>query len=199
MPRTPRLLLLLIAAIAPVGCDTVSSVHPIGVVSERDLAASLDGVWINPDDEKQTPIQLRYLGEGDLAIAAVKWDNKARGFEMQSCQARLLEDDGVLYFNVRPNDLNDEEPTEDGRRYGFARVTIRDDGGLQVAGPNVEAFSAAVEAGKLKGEVKRDERTDVIIRSDAAQLNAFIDPDQAPQQFNLEDASLLRRIAHPKD
>lgn len=188
-----------LVAFGVAGCDSAGSVHPVGRVSDRDLAATMDGVWVQAEAEPKRSIHLRYLGDGDLAVAGVEWEDDEAAFKLQSFKARLLEDDGVLYFNVRPMDVEPkDEPTDEDRLYHFARLAVMEDGGLQLAGPNVPAFAAAVEAGTLDGTVKRGEHTtEVVIRSDAATLNAFIDPAKADAQFDMDKAQTLKRITTP--
>ena len=201
MTRLRLTICLLLTTLAGVGCDSASSVHPVGTPPVGEVAAQVDGVWVVDGDEPRPPIHLRYLGDGKLVAAGISWDDGAQEFKLDSFNGRLLEDDGVLFINFRPIDIKPkDQPAEEDQRYFFIRLVVREDGSMQVAAPRVTAFAAAVESGALDGSVvRKNNTTEVVITSAPQALNAFIDPDKADQQFELDKATVLKRIARPED
>jgi len=190
-----RLAFVLCLAVAVAGCDTITSVHPIGEpftgeqVNDIDAADFLNGVWVGPDDDMV--VHLHYLGEGELHIGGGKWKDGV--YEASELPAKLTSHEDALYLNLS----NPDDPEEG---YTFMRLIPAGQNALILLMPQADYFAQAVDQQRIAGEVKRsDQSTGVTLAGTKEQLDALIRQGEVGVQFMVGRPLLFRKVSNKSD
>lgn len=183
----------LLAAVAllflSTGCSSVSSTKQLGQPVTDVEAKQLEGIWLIPDEQ---PIHIRHVAGNELRMAGIEW--KDGSFELVEMTLHVTRDNDVLYVNLTHGKSN--EPTT----YSFLRLSTIESELLLAQGPNVTTFEQAVADGKINGTIERKQHeTNVALDPDGKQLDEFVSPSRAAEQFNFEEPLVLRRIKRFKD
>jgi hypothetical protein len=160
------------------GCSGISSTVPLGKPVSAERAESLAGIWTSPEGD---PIYVQYLAENRLKLATVNWDSAKSKHQM--------------YVNLLSGPAASEFMP-----CSFARLTTSEGDQLLVAAPQVETFAAAVNDDHIAGRVTHDDRgTQVALTPEGSQLDDFVTPSKAAEQFTIEKPLVLRRIKRSED
>ncbi len=172
------------------GCTSVYFHHPIGepIAEARDeVSQQFDGTWVNEDGD---PAQLKYLGDGKLRLANLRWDEETTSFSKEEGTVLLTTHRSANYLNIA------DEDADDGRII-FARYSFAGDRTLIIWTPRTEAFEKAVKSGKLKGTVEQAQNSTTIdVTAEKEQLDAFIDPSRFAEQFEVDAPIVLSRLTN---
>jgi len=165
------------------GCSSVSSMHPVGV-ADAELGERLTGTW----EANGESVHIHHIADGVIRIAGVQWKDNA--FKLSEFTATVTRNKLVGYVNLWHEGKEDEPTT-----YSFMRILSVDDEHLVVVGPEVGAFKQAVNDGDLKGTVtERENSTSVVLKGEKGELDDYILPSRAGQQFSLSSPMVLRRL-----
>ena len=187
--QTRTLLAAVALLLLSTGCSSVSSTKQLGQPVTDVEAKQLEGIWLMPDEE---PIHIRHVADNELRMAGIEW--KDGSFELGEMTVHVTRDSDVLYVNLTHNQSN-ELPT-----FSFLRLSVVENELLLVQGPNVPSFEQAVAGGKIKGTIeKKQHGTKVVLDPEGEQLDDFVLPSRAAEQFNFEEPLVLRRIKRFKD
>lgn len=187
---------ILAAAMALIGCSSVTARHPVGQPLDAKSKVDLSGAWRVGDGSGSSIWVVKQLPGGVLRLAMPQW--KEDKFQLVRLKGLITVDDGAYYVNLLPPQPPDS--TKPKPRYGFARLIIRsnhDDHGryLLLVPANVSYFEAEVKSGRLAGHVqKSDSATTVELDADQHALNALIQPDLIAKQFQLDHTLVLKRV-----
>ena len=186
-----RCVLLFLLTAFLCGCSSVSSKAPLGNPALPEDAKKLAGVWLTPDGD---PFVVRHIEGNELRVASVGWDKAESRFKLEEAKAFVTQDDDRNFINLVNPDS--EEATE----YAFMRVADLTDRSLVVILPRVDGFAKAVEDGVLPGSIKQQQnRKTVRLEATTDQLNAFVDPAKAGEQFDVESVLALQRVRNAPD
>ena len=170
------------------GCTSVYFHHPIGeTITEEpeEVSSRFDGTWANEDGETA---QFKYLGDGKLRLAMLRWDSEIKSFNKEGGTVLLTTHRSTTYMNMADEDADDD-------RCMFARYTFASERTLILWTPRTEAFEKAVRSGTLKGTVERVERSTTIdVTAEKEQIDDFIDPMEFAEQFDVEIPIVLTRL-----
>jgi hypothetical protein len=166
------------------------SEQQLGAPVAADVAKELQGVWVEEGGE---PLWVRHVGENELRAAGIVWVKEELKFDLDQFRVFVTQDDGIRYVNVGGLD-------EDDQGYYFARCGEIEDESLTIVPATPEAFVTAVEGGVLPGRISEDiNGKSPTLEATAEQLNAFVTPEKADEQFDPEDAFVLKRIQQVKE
>ena len=185
-----QLMVVLLLGLVAGGCSTVTSTERLGVPATDEAIKELNGVWLG---NNEIIVYVQPLTEGELRIAGVEWDGER--FKLQEMTAFLATDQGVAYINL----VNPEAPA--GREeFMFLRMASIDGRRMLVLyPPNADTFEKAVSDEQIPGAVKNEQFSKTVqLRPGKGELDAFIEPDKAGEQFDLDMPLVLRRIAPPE-
>jgi hypothetical protein len=161
------------------------SEQQLGTPVAAEVAKELQGVWLEEGGE---PLWVRYVGENELRAAGVVWVKEESKFDIDEFRVYVTEDEGVRYINL--GGVN-----EDDEGYYIARCGELKDESLTLIPAKPETFVAAVEGGVLPGRVSADiNGKSPTLEATAEQLNAFVTPEKADEQFDPEDAFVMKRV-----
>jgi hypothetical protein len=184
----PIALLLTLACLS--SCSTVTSREPLGQRSgQTGLQKTLDGAWRCED----AVFFVKCLAEDELQIGWVEW--QGGHFTIREARAEITADEEVSYLNVI--DLGPEAVP---MRHTFLRIARLSATTIVLFPPRVEAFEAAVTAGRLAGKVEKKRSVfgddDVTVWLDVSRevLADFVEPAKAAEQFDLETPLVFERI-----
>jgi len=179
------LAVVLVALLVLAGCEFVATKEPIGMPIWQDM----QGTWIlaNPN-EFDSAIEIFLLRDGSLVVVSNQWDVETGKITQEQRRLVISLEDGVLYANLA------EDSSDNGRSNFFIFRLLRlSEDSVVLFLPNVEVFSRAIKAGRLKGERQGEDVT----FSDSPQLAEFIRPEILPEQFAVEYPIEVRRVSNP--
>ncbi len=179
--------LALLACLTVVGCNTVSSLSPLGEPATIENAKKLEGVWLNEDGE---PLMVRHIKDNELRMGSIAWNEQESKFELEEAELLVTMDEERPYVNVKGLGAQEE------KEYGFARVSALEGESVVLFFPRSDTWVQAVENKTLPGTVTRDENqtTSVHLTATSAQLGEFLDPEKTSEQFEIDAAVSLHRV-----
>lgn len=173
------------------GCSGISSTKPLGKPVSADQAKSYAGVWLSAEGD---PLYVQHLVDNRLKVASVNWSASQSKHQLVEIDCLVTQDEDQVFVNLLSGPAGG-----DFLLVSFARVTASDGDQILVASPNVETFAEAVKDGEIAGKVDVDERgTQVSLTPEGSQLDDFVTPSKAAQQFTVEKPLVLRRIKRPE-
>ena len=184
----------IVALFAPVcllltSCTFVACKEPVGTPVKEGIAEKFDGTW----QAAGSVMHVKFLGDGRVLVASIS--DEKEGFKLSQQTVIVTMIDKGMYANF-------PLPAE-GKPQCYALARVAEGGGgnnpLVLYGPKFNVFSAAVEGGKLPGEVKKEsEAVTSVTISDRAALEKFIRERPVSELFNVEEPLVLTRIGEPK-
>jgi hypothetical protein len=192
LQRAVALAAVLGGLMAVCGCSGISSTVPLGKPVSADQAKSLAGVWLGPEGD---PIYVHHLGENRLKVAAINWDSTKSKHRVEELDCLVTQDGDQMYVNLLsgPADGNFLPCS-------FARIATSEGDQLLITAPQIETFAEAVADGLIAGKVTHDDRgTQVALTPEGSQLDDFVAPSKAAEQFTIEKPLVLRRIKRSED
>ena len=171
---------LAILAVLAAGCSSVQTEHPVSADPEALDKDRLEGVWLVEDEI----VHLRF-GDDDVGrLAALEW--RDGGFRVRRCEFVVAHAGDGRYVSLR---CEEGENHYDLLAYDFA-----ENGDLVVRNEPTDAFAVAVEAGRLRGEVRKEgDNTEVVLASPSDSLAAFLASRPAGDLFEA-NAFVLKRL-----
>ena len=172
------------------GCTTVMSTQPVGEVPVALTAEDWEGTWTDSEDF----LEIRVI-DGEAGQLEAAWiETGEDGFELESVEIFMRRSGDALFGSVldEPDDeagVGDEE-AEPEALYAFFRLA-RDGKKLVVWWPDVEAFQALVEEGRLPGEVT--EGDDVVLEALSEAQLELLSSDQNAGLWEWKSPAILMR------
>ncbi len=175
---------LAVLAVLAAGCSSVQTEHPVSAHPEALDKPRLEGLWLLEDEV----VHVRFGADNVGRLAAIDWDGSE--FRVRRLEFIVAHAGEGRYLSLR----DEGEDHYDLFAYEFA-----DNGDLVVRAEPTDAFAAAVEAGRLRGEVRKDgDDTEVALASPSDSLAAFL--GSAPPADLFEGTTLvLKRLPGPED
>ncbi|MCH8839648.1 MAG: hypothetical protein IH831_03035 [Planctomycetes bacterium] len=177
--------------LALTGCGDVTTNELLGTRSNDEPLNSLavDGVWVVRDE----PYFLKRVNESELRIAGVEW--KDDHFHLREWTIILTTDQDVPYVNVVNPESLQEKP-----EYWFLRVLSADDSEVVLIPAKTSTFEAAVKEGRIAGTIKKEgHSTTVHLQATKEEQDAFVDPHEAADQFDITSPLVFRRLSFTVD
>ena len=175
---------LTILAVFAAGCSSVKTEHPVSADPEALDKSRLEGVWIVEDEI----VHLRFGDDSVGRLAAIDWDGGQ--FRVTRWEFIVARAGSGRYVSLR------EEGEEE---YDLFAYEFADSGDLVVRSEPTDAFARAVEAGRLRGEVRKEgDNTEVVLASPSDSLAAFL-ASAPPGDLFEGTAFVLRRLPVPED
>ena len=195
------LLLLTLAS----GCSRVISTKPLGEPAPTDQAKDLAGIWLTEDGD---PVFAMHIQDNELRIGILDWDMDLQEFVVDELTVFVTVDEGSMYLNCQkqkdePVDDDAEapavepEPGAEEPTYGIIRLRAMGENILLLKETNDDAFEKAVKEGRIDGEIVKDPdspATTIVLRPSGSQLDDFVDPEKAAEQFEVDPLMILRRV-----
>ncbi|WP_197529112.1 hypothetical protein [Aeoliella mucimassa] len=170
------------------GCSSLTTTQPLGKPASALDTRKLAGIWLTPENE---PMFVHHVVDNRLRVAGVDWDDDEP--QLRKMEVLVTTDDDRMYFNVLPPQPEEESDAPD--EYTIYRVTPSEGDMLVLRILNIETFAKAVENGQLSGTVDRNENNvHVKLTPKESELDDFVSPDKAAEQFILDGAIVLRRL-----
>ena len=180
--KTIKLLFLSALLFCLWGCDSVTSATQVGDQPVSLVAEEWDGTWLSA--EGAVTLKVTDANQGKLRVSWI--EESGDGLKMETWNVQIRSSGSWNFANVR-DDGGDQEIEE---RYLFTRVK-KDNRQILFWMPDTDAFTAAVKAGHLPGEI-----SDSSVR--LAALNAdhleVIKSDQGPTLFDWDEPLVLLRV-----
>ncbi len=183
-------LLTALLILATVGCDSVGLVEPIGDPLTIDEKSEYTGRWINSDG---VICELKVSKDGTLLVGAMQWNDEKQQFVANNLPLEARRVGSAIYFLVRGDGGKGD--------YGILRVQRVSDSELRIYGADPAKFRAAVESGKLKGEVivkpaqgNTRETFQVRIHPDAKSIDEVFGSEDFSQWAPKDGAQKFRRL-----
>jgi hypothetical protein len=170
-------LLFVVAAFSVAGCLPVS-INPILGTATTTVDPRLTGTWTGRfGDGGEAPTYIHMMPQVDGTFTILTVHQEASTGEWGQYSATSAEVNGVGYLNVRLVVSNGKiDDTNFSRFFTLVRYVVSDDKTkLDVFLIDEEKIAAAIEAGEIKGEVKREQfGADVKITAESKELDAFL-------------------------
>ena len=173
---------LAILAVFAAGCSSVRTEHPVSAHPEALDKSGLEGVWLVEEEI----LHLRFDDGNVGRLAALEWEDG--GFRARRWEFVVAHAGEGRYASLR------EEGEE---HYDLLAYDFADNGDLVVHSEPTDAFARAVEAGRLRGEVRKDgENTEVVVASPPDTLLSFLS-SAAPGDLFEGTAFVLKKLPGP--
>lgn len=180
--KTIRLLFVSSLLLLLWGCDSVTSTALVGEQPVSLVAEEWDGTWLSAGGT----VTLKVLDAEQGKLRAAWIEDSGGKLKMETWLVQIRSSGSWSFANVRDDGGNQEIE----ERYLFSRVK-KDSRQILFWMPDTEAFTAAVKAGHLPGEI-----IDSSVRLSA--LNAshleVIKSDQGPGLFDWDEPLVLLRV-----
>jgi hypothetical protein len=164
------------------GCDSVTSTALVGEKPVSLVAEEWDGTWLNA--EGAVTLKVTDASQGKLRASWI--EESGDELKLETWNIQIRSSGSWSFANVR-DDGDDQEIEE---RYLFTRVK-KDNRQILFWMPDTDAFTAAVKAGQLPGEI-----SDSNVRLTALNADhlAVIKSDQRPTLFDWDEPLVLLRV-----
>lgn len=173
---------LAIPALLAAGCSTVQTEHPVSDRPEALDKSRLEGVWLVEEEI----LHLKFDDGNVGRLAALEWEDG--GFRARRWEFVVAHAGEGRYASLR------EEGEE---HYDLLAYDFADNGDLVVHSEPTDAFARAVEAGRLRGEVRRDgDDTEVVLASPPDTLVSFL-ASAPPGDLFEGTAFVLKKLPGP--
>ncbi len=173
---------LAILAVFAAGCSSVRTEHPVSAHPEALDKSRLEGAWLVEGEI----VHLKFGDDNVGRLAALEWHGgefRTRRYEFIVAHA------GEGRF-VSLREAGEEQ-------YDLFAYEFADNGDLVVRSESTDAFARAVEAGRLRGEVRRDgDDTEVVLASPSDSLVSFL-ASAAPGDLFGGTAWVLKKLPGP--
>ena len=173
---------LAILAVFAAGCSSVKTEHPVSADPEALDKERLEGMWLVEDEI----VHLRFGDDGVGRLAAIDWHGGE--FRLRRGEFIVARAGEGRYVSLR---------VEGAEEYDLLAYDFAENGDVVVHSEPTGAFARAVEAGRLRGEVRRDgDDTEVLVASPSDSLLSFL--ASAPPGDLFEGTTfVLRRLPVP--
>ena len=174
-----------------VGCDSVGTRYPLSADPQPIDAEQFEGAWMVDNDV----IHIHYDSQGVARMAGVEWDNETDSFKLNEAEIIVAEGEGHNYMSVG---IADDEAAEAGKveEYLLVQYYFTDEPDMVIWMPISGAFVAAVESGKLKGEITKGEMSSSILLTDSGEtIIKFLDDPENDDLFEYREPMILRKIS----
>jgi hypothetical protein len=169
------------------GCSSVTSTAQLGSPVSADVAKEFEGVWLTSDNE---PFWVKHVKDNELRVASLEW--KKSDYQLVQLSAFVTEDENQRYVNFTKPGQGEKHP-----EFEFLRAKGPESDLLVLTLPRADTFAHAVESGKLSGKVnKKEDHVEVVLDSPTKQLDEFVTPSKANEQFDLDGVEVFRRVKH---
>ncbi len=163
-------------------CETVSSLHPVGMTAVKTPADTWQGSWIL-DDEGVIHIKVLNEDKGELLLVIVNLERQFKDEMLELHNVIVRKTGNNYYFNLV--DIEDNKTN-----YYFARF-IRDGNTIKVNLPSFEYYSKAVANGEISNAANKDASM-IILQGRSSEINDFVESN--PQGFTEKEALLFRKV-----
>ncbi|MFT3785292.1 MAG: hypothetical protein QM770_03890 [Tepidisphaeraceae bacterium] len=193
--------MLALVGLLSIGCTPVTSSAPIGSplpaddVAIRETIARLDGAWlIEGDDEHKRAIELRSIGEGDIAVGRIDWEQDAQAFRLVESTAKVRKIGDRYVMNLLAPKEDPKEPDH----WELFLLSAHDDQAVNLAPAIAKPFADAVKAGTLAGEVDNEGKDQTVQLTNAEKATALLTKSKLTDFFNEEGCTTLRRLSRAR-
>jgi hypothetical protein len=180
-----RLCVLAFTALIVAACLPVTTKVPIGSTAGFHADPALLGVWKGHGDDEDSKKDgyIAFLKDGDDGMTAILFGiDGDEGWESFSIHAATL--GGHSYLSAREQFKDGKPVGDEDAKQEFA-LSYRIAGGkLELTLLDEKATAAAIQAGKIKGEVEPGGMGDVRITADAAEEDAFFATKEGAALFS---------------
>ena len=169
---------LAILAVFAAGCSSVRTEHPVSAHPEALDKSRLEGAWLVEGEI----VHLKFGDDNVGRLAALEWHGgefRTRRYEFIVAHA------GEGRF-VSLREAGEEH-------YELLAYEFADNGDLVVRSAPTDVFARAVEAGRLRGEVKGGDNREVVLASPSDSLLSFLS-SAAPGDLFEGTAFVLKRL-----
>jgi hypothetical protein len=164
------------------GCETVSSLQPVGITAVKTPADKWQGSWVL-DDEGVIHTKVINEEKGELLLIVVNLERQFKNELLEFHNVTVRKTGSNYYFNLIDNE-------KDKTYYYFAKF-IRNGNTINVYLPSFEHYSKAVASGKIKNSAREDSST-IILQGSASDINDFVESN--PQGFSEKDTLVFRKV-----
>lgn len=166
------------------GCSSVQTEHPVSAHPEALDKDRLEGLWLLEDEV----VHLRFGADNVGRLAAIDWDG--REFRVRRFEFIVAMAGEGRYLSLRD---------EGADHYDLFAYEFAENGDIVVRSEPTDTFVGAVEAGRLRGEVRKEgDNTEVVLASPSDSLAAFL--GSAPPGDHFGGTGLvLKRLPGPED
>ena len=179
--RGLSLILLAVTSLILCGCVSVESVKPLSSPKSAVRDPRLAGLWSFKDDNGSPGylyIAFGPSGTGSILLFGNDPKNGLVTLQRDFFVTHGAKRDYLNMSNQVTRVQHDSESDKSGR-YAFAVYEVLKSGELAYSEPSGDVFSKAVEAGKLRGELTRDKKTngvtDVLLTDSPEHILAFVE------------------------
>jgi hypothetical protein len=165
------------------GCGTVTLHEPLGEKIPPAELKQLEGTWAGKNG---STIAVRLNRAGNLAFAALEWDDQKEEFEAEN----------VLVVATQSDDLKLLQLFDSAKKhYVLFRWKFEDADTAHIYLPDATVFEQAVKEGKLSGTIHREKHAlDVNLDAESKKVLAFITAIGADKCFQKESSTTFHRI-----
>ncbi len=175
---------LAVLAVLAAGCSSVRTEHPVSADPEALDKDRLEGLWLVEDEV----VHVKFGADNVGRLALIDWDGGE--FRVRRSEFVVAHAGEGRYLSLRD---------EGADHYDLFAYEFADNGDLVIRVEPTDAFVGAVEAGRLRGEVRKDgENTEVVLASPSDSLAAFL-ASASPGDLFEGTTLVLKRLPGPED
>jgi len=169
--------------VGSLGCDMVTLDAPIGEPLSQTEKAAFVGRWINDESEI---CEFRLTIDQNLVMGSMSWDDEQQRHRAQNHVFDARKVGVVIYF------LAHDDPKE----IGFVRIERNGESGFKMHTPDAAKFRAAVETGKLSGEIilRKNDNYTVQIHAGSPLTDPVFSAEDLSAWYLGEGTQVFRRI-----
>lgn len=178
------LLLLISVAFVFTGCESVTSLEPIGLAPVKITQEEWQGSWL-VDDTGVLHTKVTNADEGELLLIIVNLDGPSDKDVLETYQVSIRKTGNNHYFNlIEKNDV--------GQEYYFAKFS-RKENQIKVTFPSYDYFTKNISSGKVVGTVNKDAAS-AILKGNSAQVNDYI--ESHPEAFESDNVTVIKKLGN---
>ena len=171
--------LLMLLTFSLVGCEAVSSLHPVGNQPVKTPVDQWQGAWLAEGGVLHTKVMNAEKGELLLIIVNTEKDI-----------SNLIEKHSVLVRKTGNNYYFNIVDKEHEGQYFFAKF-IRDGNTIKAYTPSYKSIADKIRAGQLKGTIDKSDSF-AVLTGTRADINNYV--ESHPETFSNKDILLLEKI-----
>lgn len=184
--KTIKLLFVSALLLCLWGCDSVTSTALVGEKAVNLVAEEWDGTWLSAEGA----VTLKVLDAKQGKLRAAWIEDSGGELKMETWLVQIRSSGAWNFANVRDDDDDDDGDQEIEERYLFTRVK-KDSHQILFWMPDSDAFSAAVKAGQLPGEISDSNVRLAALNADHLEV---IKSEKGPTLFDWDEPWVLLRV-----
>lgn len=165
-----------------VACESVSSLHPVGMTPVKTPIDKWQGSWV-VDDEGVIHTKVINEDKGELLLVVVNLERQDKNEWLEFYNVIVRKTGKNVYFNLVEKDKNKTH-------YYFAKF-IRNDNTITVYLPSFDHYSKAVANGKVKSSARKDSSS-IILQGSMSEINDYV--ESYPQGFSEKNMLVFRKV-----